>query len=65
MAERMIGLSIDTLFGGDHNHPGIARFVEGFSTALYSGDGKKPAALAVLGVDTDFPLRLLVGIPKK
>lgn len=65
MAERMIGLSINTLFDGDHNHPSIPKFLDGFSGALYSGDGKRPAALAEIGVDTDFPLRLLLGTPKK
>ena len=65
MAERMTGLSIDHLFEGNHNHPDIPRFIEGFSNALYSGDGKKPAALAELGVDTDFPIRILLGVPKK
>lgn len=65
MAERMIGLSVNTLFNGDHNHPGIPQFITGFSKTLYTGDGRRPEILNTLGVDVDFPVRLLVGVPKK
>lgn len=64
MAERMIGLSIARLFDGDHNHPDIPRFIAEFAGVLHT-EGRKPAALVHLGVDNDFPLRLLLGIPKK
>lgn len=65
MAERLIGLSLKTLFNGDHNHPDLPRFIEGFSKAIHGGDGKKAQAIDWLGIDTHFPLRLLVGMPKK
>lgn len=65
MAERMIGLSIPHLFDGNHDHPDIPHFIEDFSSALYSGQGKRAAALDVLDVDNDFPLRLLLGVPEK
>lgn len=65
MAERIIALSIDKLFGGDHNHPGIAEFIDGFSTTIHSGDGGIPSASTAFKVDASFPLRMLAGIPKK
>lgn len=65
MAERITHLSIDNLFDGDHNHPAISRFIQDFSTTLYSGDGKPPEFLAKLGIGPDFPVRLLVGVPAK
>lgn len=65
MAERIISLSIDRLFDGDHNSPKIAEFLEAFGTALYAGEGRPPQILAALGIDTAFPVRLLVGIPQR
>lgn len=65
MAERIIHLSVTKLFGGDHNHPAIPRFIEEFSSILHTGDGKKPVMLEKLGIGPDFPVRLLVGIPAK
>lgn len=65
MAERMISLSIAHLFDGDHNHPGIPHFIEQFSSALYTGDGKAPRILEALNIGAEFPARLLVGIPVK
>lgn len=65
MAERMTSLSIATLFDGDHNHPGIPAFITGFAEALHSGSGRKPQLLEVMGVDVEFPVRLLLGVPKK
>lgn len=64
MAERMTGLSVAKLFDGNHNHPDIPRFLEQFGSLLHS-DGNKATALKQIGVDTDFPLRVLVGVPKK
>lgn len=64
MAERLIGLAIDELFAGDHNSAAIVPFLEGFSQAIHSGEGRKTAALTNLGVDIDFPLRILLGVPK-
>lgn len=63
MSERMTGLSITRLFG-DHNNADIPVFLQQFADMLHT-DGKKPAALMQIEVDTDFPLRLLVGIPAK
>lgn len=63
MAERIIHLSIDKLFDGDHNHPAIPRFIEEVTGILHTGDGKKPVMLERLGIGLDFPVRLLVGIP--
>ena len=65
MADRIVSLSIASLFDGNHNHPGIPAFIEEFSDILYSGDGKKPQMLERLGIDRSFPVRLLVGIPAK
>lgn len=65
MTERTTCLSVATLFGGDHNHPDIARFIAEFSAALYAGEGKKPRFLSALDISTDLPLRLLVGVPTK
>lgn len=66
MAERTIALSIDKLFDGNHNHPKIAEFIDGFTHAIRSGDGGRiPSASMEFKVDTSFPLRMLVGIPKK
>ncbi len=65
MAERIVHLSITHLFDGNHNHPGIPQFIEAFSTALYSGDGKMPQMLERLEIGADFAIRLLVGIPQK
>jgi hypothetical protein len=64
MAEQLIGLSIKTLFGGDHNHPDIAKFLEGFSNVIYSGDGKKAQAIQWLNVEASFPIQALVGMPE-
>ena len=61
--ERITALSIATLFNGNHNHPDIPRFIDEFSTALYSGDGKVPQMLQALEIGPDFPVRLLLGIP--
>ncbi len=65
MAEKIIALSIDKLFEGNHNHPGIAEFIEGFSRTIHSGDGGLSSASTAFKVDAAFPLRMLVGIPKK
>lgn len=65
MAERITHLSIANLFEGNHNHPDIPRFIEEFSSILYSGDGKKPQMLEKLLIGPEFPVRLLVGIPAK
>jgi hypothetical protein len=65
MAERITCLSIETLFDGNHNHPDIPRFIEEFSNALYTGDGKMPQMLDKLNIGPSFPVRLLVGIPQK
>lgn len=65
MAERMVCLSIDTLFDGNHNHPDIPLFISEFSNALYTGDGKVPMLLDKISIGADFPVRLLVGIPQK
>jgi hypothetical protein len=65
MSERMTGISIDKLFSGNHNDPRIAGFIGEFSGVLHSGEGRKPIFLAGIGIDTDFPLKLLVGLPKK
>lgn len=66
MAERFIALSIDKLFDGNHNHPKIAEFIDGFTHTIHSGDGGRiPAASVEFNVDAAFPLRVLVGVPKK
>lgn len=65
VAERTLCLSVVTLFGGDHNHPDIPRFLSEFGFALYAGEGKKPKFLLAMGVDTDFPLRMMVGVPAR
>lgn len=65
MAERMIGLSIDKLFAGNHNSPLISAFIVNFSETLYSGDGRRPQFLSDFKIDIDFPVKLLVGLPKK
>jgi hypothetical protein len=65
MAERIISLSIDNLFNGNHNHPDISRFIADFSSAIYADTGKKPEMLGKLGIGPDFPVRLLVGLPQK
>lgn len=64
MAERLLGLAIDELFAGDHNSAEIRSFLEGFNQAIHSGEGRKPAAMTNLGVGVDFPLRVLLGVPK-
>lgn len=65
MAERIISLSIDTLFDGDHNHPAVPDFIADFSGCFYAGEGKMPMMMGSLDIDSDFPLRLLVGIPQR
>lgn len=65
MAERIVHLSIDKLFDGNHNHPDIPEFISEFSTNLYSGDGKKPEMLERMAIGPDLPVRLLVGVPQK
>lgn len=64
MAERMTALSIATLFEGNHNHDRIPAFLTGFAEVLHPG-GRKPQFLGALKIDTDFPVRLLVGLPMK
>lgn len=63
MAERLSGLSIEKLFNGNHDHPRIPEFIEGFSRVI--GEGRSPKAMTSLGVEKDFPLRVLLGIPQK
>lgn len=62
MAERITRLSMVTLFDGNQNHPSIPAFLSGFAETLHPG-GRKPEFLEALHVDTDFPVRLLVGLP--
>lgn len=65
MSERMTCLSVATLFGGNHNHADIPRFLGEFGRAIYAGEGKKPRFLTALDISTDLPLRLMVGVPAK
>lgn len=65
LAGRITHLSIANLFDGNHNHPDIPRFIEEFSSILYSGEGKRPQVLDKLSIGPEFPVRLLVGIPTK
>lgn len=65
MRERTICLSVATLFGGDHNHSDIPKFIQEFGAAIYAGEGKKPRFMTALEIATDMPLRLMVGLPAK
>jgi len=61
--ERVIGLSIKNLFGGDHNHPQLPNFLNQLADAIYAGEGKRAEVLKKLDIDRDFAVKLLVGIP--
>ncbi len=61
--EPMIGLSVDTIFGGDHNSPDIFSFFSDFSNLLMQESGKYPQWAVNYGVTRELPLRLLLGMP--
>jgi len=58
-APRLVGLDVS-----DWDHASVIRYLDEFSTAIHSGDGKIPAFSERIGVDGMYPLRLLLGIPR-
>lgn len=63
--EPMIGLSVDNIFGGDHNNPEIFSFFSDFSNLLVQESGKYPQWAVNYGATRELPLRLLLGLPLK